>query len=89
MYDALAEADAIVPKLAATSDACEHDRKVTDEAVAGLMREAGMARLMVPKRYGGYELPPAAHFLTVARLSHGCPAAAWVHMVCGAPLVSG
>lgn len=83
MYDALAEADAILANLAETSDACERERRVSDEAIA-LMREAGMARLMVPKRYGGYELPPRAHFLTVARLSHACPAAAWVHMVCGA-----
>jgi alkylation response protein AidB-like acyl-CoA dehydrogenase len=83
MFDALANVETIVSRLAETSDACERGRRISDEAVA-LMRDAGMARLMVPKRYGGCELPPRAHFLTVARLSHACPAAAWVHMVCGA-----
>lgn len=82
-YDPIAAAGGIVARLAATSASSEVLRKVDGDAIAA-MREAGLARLLTPKRFGGYELPPSAHIRTCTIAAHGCSAAAWVHMVCGA-----
>jgi len=83
MYDPIAKAEAIVPKLRETSADSESQRRLTDDAVA-LLREAGLARLMTPARYGGHQLPPRAQVLTNAITAHGCSAASWVQMVCAA-----
>jgi len=82
-YDPIAAAGGIVARLAATSASSEALRKVDGDAIAA-MREAGLARLLAPKRFGGCELPPSAHIRTCTIAAHGCSAAAWVHMVCGA-----
>jgi len=74
-------ARAILPRLAATSDNSERMRRLDDDAAAAL-RESGLARVLTPKQFGGLELSPSAHIWTCAELSHACPAASWVLMVC-------
>jgi alkylation response protein AidB-like acyl-CoA dehydrogenase len=80
-FDYKSAAHAILPRLATTSDNSERLRRLDDDAAAAL-RESGLARLLTPKRFGGFELSPSAHIWTCAELSHACPAASWVLMVC-------
>ncbi|MFT4563837.1 MAG: alkylation response protein AidB-like acyl-CoA dehydrogenase [Gammaproteobacteria bacterium] len=83
MYDPIVEAQSIVPSLRATAPASEKQRKLADEAVLSL-RDAGLSRLMAPRRYGGFEFTPREQILTNAITAQGCPAASWVQMVCAA-----
>lgn len=80
-FDYKSAARAIMPRLAATSDNSERLRRL-DDGAAALLRESGLARVLTPKRFGGLELSPSAHIWTCAELSHACPAASWVLMVC-------
>jgi alkylation response protein AidB-like acyl-CoA dehydrogenase len=80
-FDYKNAARAILPRLAATSDNSERLRRLDDDAAAAL-RESGLARVLTPKKFGGLELSPSAHIWTCAELSHACPAASWVLMVC-------
>ncbi|HTO54477.1 MAG TPA: acyl-CoA dehydrogenase family protein [Myxococcota bacterium] len=81
--EAIERARKIVPRVAATSARSEELRRLDDDAVAAL-REQRLASLLTPRRFGGFELSPRAHLLAVAELGHGCSAASWVLMVCGA-----
>src|SRR5262249_10868920 len=72
---------AILPRLAATTDNSERLRRLDDDAAAAL-RESGLARLIKPKQFGGFELSPSAHIRTCAELGQACSAASWVLMVC-------
>jgi alkylation response protein AidB-like acyl-CoA dehydrogenase len=83
MVDAVQRARQIVPRVAATSARSEALRRLDDDAVAAL-HEQRLGSLFTPRRYGGFELAPRAHLLAVAELAHGCSAASWVLMVCGA-----
>ncbi|MBL6750599.1 MAG: hypothetical protein ISP90_08755 [Nevskia sp.] len=83
MYDPIAAAQAIIPRLRETAAQSEAQRRVSDDAIAAL-KEAGLARLMAPRRYGGYELSPRAQILSCAITAQGSSAASWVQMVCGA-----
>ncbi len=80
-FDYMAAARAILPRLAATADNSERLRRLDDDAAAAL-RESGLARLITPKQFGGFEMSPSAHIRTCAELSHACSAASWVLMVC-------
>jgi 3-hydroxy-9,10-secoandrosta-1,3,5(10)-triene-9,17-dione monooxygenase len=80
-FDYKRAARAILPRLASTSDNSERLRRLDDDAAATL-RESGLCRLLSPKQFGGLELSPGAHIWTCAELSHACPAASWVLMVC-------
>ena len=79
----VAAARSIVPELAKTSAASELARQL-DSAALRTMRNAGLNRLLVPKRYGGLELPIRAQLYTCRETARGCSATSWVQMVCGA-----
>ncbi|HTO09665.1 MAG TPA: acyl-CoA dehydrogenase family protein [Myxococcota bacterium] len=81
--EAVQRAREIVPRVAASSARSEALRRLDDDAVAAL-REQRLGSLFTPRRFGGFELTPRAHLLAVAELGHGCSAASWVLMVCGA-----
>lgn len=81
--DAVSSAHGILPLLRDTADSSEMLRKVDDRAVAA-MRDAGFARLLTPREYGGLERPPSAQIRTCMIAATACSAASWVHMVCGA-----
>jgi 3-hydroxy-9,10-secoandrosta-1,3,5(10)-triene-9,17-dione monooxygenase len=81
--EAVERARKIVPRVAASSARSDALRRLDDDAVAAL-REQRLPSLFTPKRFGGFELSPRAHLLAVAELAHGCSAASWVLMVCGA-----
>jgi alkylation response protein AidB-like acyl-CoA dehydrogenase len=80
--DVLNAAEGIVARLAANADASEAARRLDPDSMAAL-RESGLGRLLVPRRYGGYEgeLRTQAGAMTV--LAQADPAASWVQMVLG------
>jgi alkylation response protein AidB-like acyl-CoA dehydrogenase len=80
-FDYMAAARAILPRLLATTDNSERLRRLDDDAAAAL-RESGLARLITPRQFGGFEMSPSAHIRTCAELSQACSAASWVLMVC-------
>ena len=80
-FDYIAAARAILPRLAATQDSSEQLRRLDDDAAAAL-RDAGLARTITPRRFGGLALSPSSHILACAELAHACSAASWVLMVC-------
>jgi len=51
--------------------------QLPDETIIA-MQEAGFFRIMQPKRYGGYELPPHVFFEVQQILARGCMSTAWV-----------
>lgn len=81
--DPITAAHTVLPVLAEHSAAGEMARSVHPAAMAAI-KDAGLSRMLAPKRFGGMELPPSAHVRSCIALAHGCSAAAWVHMVCGA-----
>jgi 3-hydroxy-9,10-secoandrosta-1,3,5(10)-triene-9,17-dione monooxygenase len=48
------------------------------EATIAEMQHAGFFKIMQPKRYGGYELPPQVFFDVQQILAEGCMSTAWV-----------
>ncbi len=64
----------LLQERAAETDAL---RRLPDEVVAAL-KEAGLCRLMVPRRLGGYETSIRTYMETIAELGRGCGSTAWV-----------
>lgn len=58
----------------------EEQRNITDTAAAAL-RDAGMFRLGVPRRWGGYQASMRTILLTLAELGRGDVSASWVTMI--------
>lgn len=80
-FDYKAATRGILPRLAATAEKSERLRRLDDDAAAAL-QESGLARVLTPTAFGGFELSPGAHIWTCAELAHSCSAASWVLMVC-------
>lgn len=82
-FDAIAAAERVLSTLRESSAESDTNRKVADAAIAAL-REAGLARLLTPRAYGGYELPVSAQIQACMTTANACSAASWVNMVCAA-----
>ncbi|WP_416898438.1 MAG: hypothetical protein ACMVY4_01500 [Minwuia sp.] len=82
-FDVAAAAASIAGTLRDHSAACEARRRAAPESVSA-MREAGLARLLTPKAFGGLELPPSAQIDACLATGQSCSAASWVNMVCAA-----
>jgi alkylation response protein AidB-like acyl-CoA dehydrogenase len=80
-FDYKKAARAILPRLAATTDESDRQRRLSDEAASAL-KESGLSRMITPKQFGGYELSPSAHIWACAEIANVCSAASWVLMVC-------
>ncbi|WP_250517896.1 acyl-CoA dehydrogenase family protein [Caballeronia sp. INDeC2] len=65
------------PLLMKNAAAAERNRRASDESIQAIA-EAGLFRLMVPKRYGGYEGTVRAHLEVSAALGEACGGTAWV-----------
>jgi alkylation response protein AidB-like acyl-CoA dehydrogenase len=52
-------------------------RRLPDETVAAL-REAGLCRLMVPRRFGGYQTSIHTYIEVMEELGRGCGSTSWV-----------
>lgn len=70
----------MIPYLQETAAQAQADRKVPEETVAR-MQEAGLFRVLQPKRWGGYEMHPQVFFDVQAALAEACMSTAWIYGV--------
>lgn len=83
--DALAvieRAKALAPKLAERAQQADREGKVSDETIRE-MAEAGLFKVLQPKRWGGYELDPRVFYTVQMELAKGCMSTAWIYGVVG------
>ena len=73
----LSRVAALRPLLEHNADATDSLRRLPDNSVAAL-REAGLCRLMVPKRFGGFETSIHTYIEVMAELGRGCGSTSWV-----------
>ncbi len=74
---------AISPALAENARACDAARKLVPESMR-LVVDAGLFKILQPRRVGGYELPMRTAAEAVSATSQACPSSGWVLMVMGA-----
>ena len=70
----------LAPRIRTLAEETERARRVPDEIVAALAR-AGIFRMLVPRRYGGAEVDPAAMITTLEELSRADGSAGWCAMI--------
>ncbi|MCP8689987.1 acyl-CoA dehydrogenase family protein [Marinobacterium sedimentorum] len=75
-------AEALVPRLAERAQAAEQAGMVPAETVRE-MGEAGLFRVLQPKRWGGFELDPRVFYRVQMTLARGCMSTAWIYGVIG------
>jgi 3-hydroxy-9,10-secoandrosta-1,3,5(10)-triene-9,17-dione monooxygenase len=73
----IARAREIRPLLQKNAGQTDSLRRLPDEVVRAL-RDSGMCRLMVPKRFGGYQTSIRTYIEVMAELGQGCGSSAWV-----------
>jgi alkylation response protein AidB-like acyl-CoA dehydrogenase len=74
--DPVAIARGLVALLAEQAPAAERDRRATAATIAAL-RDAGLFKMMFPRRAGGVGHKLITHVETVAELARGCAGSAW------------
>ena len=70
-------ARALGPLLAKNTLASEQDRRAHRDNIDAI-RDAGLFRLMVPKRFGGHQASIRTHLEVTAALAESCAGTAWV-----------
>jgi alkylation response protein AidB-like acyl-CoA dehydrogenase len=70
-------AEALQPLLLKNAAESERQRRAVEENIQAIT-EAGLFRLMVPKRYGGFEGTLKSHLEVSAALGEACGGTAWV-----------
>ncbi|WP_068637366.1 acyl-CoA dehydrogenase family protein [Thauera butanivorans] len=78
----LARARAMVPTLAERALEAERAGMVPADTVRE-MNEAGLFRVLQPRRFGGYELDPRVFYRIQMTLAEGCMSTAWIYGVIG------
>lgn len=78
----VARARALAPRLAERARAAEAEGMVPAVSVQE-MTEAGLFRVLQPKRFGGYELDPRVFYRVQMALAEGCMSTAWIYGVIG------
>ena len=73
----LEQAAAIRPVLERNAETTDAGRRLADENVLAL-RESGLCRLMVPRRFGGHETSIHNYVAVMAEIGRGCGSTAWV-----------
>ncbi len=76
-------AAALVPMLRESGAASEQARRLPPETFDALS-EAGVLRMMAPKRYGGDEADFITQCRVLAEVARGCPSASWVATIMSA-----
>ncbi len=71
-------AAALRPLLYAQQESSDRLGRYSDE-VDQAFRKAGLYRIMQPRLYGGYQLPPEVFLKVVMEIARGHPAAAWCY----------
>lgn len=70
-------AKAMKIKLKERAASVENDRIVSDVTIAEF-HEAGFFKIIQPKEYGGYELPPVVLTEVISQISSACGSSGWV-----------
>lgn len=78
----VARARAMLPWLKEGADAVEKARCVPASTIEAF-RVAGFFRILQPRRWGGWEMPPEAFYEVVMELGRGCGSSAWNFMILG------
>ena len=73
----IARAEKIRPLLEQNAEKTDALRRLPDEIVAAL-KETGLCRLMVPKRFDGYQTDIHTYIQVMAELGRGCGSTSWV-----------
>lgn len=77
-YDEVVQrARSLIPDLAATALETEAAGRILDCNVRKL-QDAGLFKIVQPRRAGGFELPPSIFFDVGAELARGCASTSWV-----------
>ncbi|WP_233809884.1 flavin-dependent monooxygenase [Paraburkholderia sp. HP33-1] len=76
----VARARALIPTLRERAKLGESGRQIPPETIADF-KEAGLFRVLQPKRWGGYEMHPNVFFDIVMALGEGDMSSAWVYSV--------
>jgi len=76
----LKRARALIPRLAERAPAATGARQVPAETIAEY-REAGILRILQPRRFGGMEGRFSLFSRIVEELTYGCASSAWVYAV--------
>jgi 3-hydroxy-9,10-secoandrosta-1,3,5(10)-triene-9,17-dione monooxygenase len=71
---------ALQPALRERARQAQIDRKISDETVRE-MQNAGLFRVLQPKRWGGYEMDPQVFFDVQFALAEACMSTAWIYGV--------
>jgi len=78
--EAIARANALVPKIRERAPFTEANRMQPKETIQEL-KEAGLIRLLQPKRWGGHELGPETLFRTGIEIAKADPSAGWCYVL--------
>ncbi|MFF2552205.1 3-hydroxy-9,10-secoandrosta-1,3,5(10)-triene-9,17-dione monooxygenase oxygenase subunit [Nocardia sp. NPDC058058] len=73
----------LLPAIRERAVQAEEQRRVPDASIAELT-EAGVFRMLQPKRFGGDEASPVDFYQVVRAVATACPSTAWVTSVLGA-----
>ena len=73
----MARAASIRPTLEANGADTDAGRRLADGNVRALL-DAGLCRLMVPRRFGGYQTSIRTYVEVMAEVGRGCASTAWV-----------
>jgi 3-hydroxy-9,10-secoandrosta-1,3,5(10)-triene-9,17-dione monooxygenase len=76
----LERARALIPRLAERAPAATAARQLPAETIAEY-REAGILRILQPRRFGGMEGRFSLFLRIVEELTYGCASSAWVYAV--------
>jgi 3-hydroxy-9,10-secoandrosta-1,3,5(10)-triene-9,17-dione monooxygenase len=76
LEDVVPAARALIPATSERAEKTEAARQILPEAIRDL-RDAGMFKLIQPRRWGGFELDPAALVRASAELARGCGSTGW------------
>src|SRR3954462_2508768 len=81
LQELCARAEALVPILRERAADTEALRRIPDETIQAF-KDAGLFRVFVPKRFGGFELDYGITQIELcSRLGRGCGSSAWVQSV--------
>lgn len=78
----VSRARAMIPALRKRAAQGEKDRRIAKETIAE-MQEAGLFRVLQPRRWDGFELPVGTYFDVEMALAEGDMSVAWVYGVVG------
>jgi 3-hydroxy-9,10-secoandrosta-1,3,5(10)-triene-9,17-dione monooxygenase len=74
--EALRRARALAPLLRQRAQQVEKNRRIANETIEAIV-DAGLARILQPKRWGGYEISHDAAFDVAVEVASGCGSTGW------------